>query len=270
MANYTDNVLKIFVPEELEILVEGVIKAVASKCPVDDEKYSWLDFDRLLPEPEEFREDDPYADEISCLMRKAWPREIGPQPHGKSIEEAYRELGPERASSLDKALEAKEKYGVYRGYEWRLACWGTKWLPEGGEPQISLYEGCGEYDVPEGTVIITWRFSTANSAPVGYVAALSRACQSLGLGLRYWQSYDDGGQQWNPVEDQYETLWTEEHDVQAEMGLIPYTQAMIFLENCEFPIDEAVKSNVKDHEMVKLFTLMDNALTKNEAEKNGI
>lgn len=269
MPDYTENVLKIFVPEDLEILVEGVIKALQSKCDPQDENHVWLDFQRLLPIPSELEIQPDHESEISSLMRGAWPRTISPEPETKSFVEAYRKLDPERAKSWDQAVRNKEKYGVYRDYEWRIARWGTRCLPEGREPQITQYEGLGEYDVPEDTYIITWRFSTVNGSCNGYVEAVGRACRSLGLGLRYWHS-DNNGSQWNPVEDQYETLWTEESDLMVEMGNIPYTQAMIFLNGNEFPVDDIVKESVKDNPMIKIFQIMEEAVAKIDKESHDL
>lgn len=259
MPDYTENVLKIFVPEELEMLVEGVIKALQSKCDQQNENHVWLDFERLLPIPSELVLNPEHESEIGCLLHGAWPRSIGPAPETKPFIEAYKDLDPERAKSWKQAVKNKEKYGVYRDYEWRVARWGTKCLPDGGEPQISQYEGQGEYDVPEDTYIITWRFSTVNGACIGYIEALGRACRTLGLGLRYWHS---DACQWDPVEDEYKTLWTEECDLLVEMGHIPYTQAMIFLQEEKFPVDGDVEESVKDHPMIKLFEAMEMAAAK--------
>lgn len=222
MPNWADNVLKIFVPRHYEDLVPVIIDALAE--PAGEEPRSpdatarWLDFSRLLPEPAALAVmgEGELRYQAQTVRRGRWPHSLPTPGEGADLAEAFGRLSPAHRQALEEIEAAIAEWGTEELIDWRTAKWGTKWnASEMDPPRIGV--GDEEYEHDE-CIMIGYRFSTAWSQPAGWYQALGSALERNGMGMRAWVSHEDGGSQWNPVDDEWQTVWSEIEEMRVDVG----------------------------------------------------
>jgi len=227
MTDYCDNIVKVFVPEHLSHLVPQLIAGLASPDAKEGADSVWMSFQRLLPRPALFDGED-VGDEIDAAAAARAGRlhhsvDWGDTPPdgAVAIMAELRTKSEAHARAMDLVTERFDRYGVPTAYEWQSTRWGTKWdAMEGDPPEVMQFDDMpGGHMLPdyEGSTVISWRFTTANSPPLGYIDALARLCVATGLGMRAWFSGSDG-YRFNPATNDTETEWTEleTHAVEIE------------------------------------------------------
>lgn len=234
MANYTTNIVKIYVPEIFSSLVDQIAAALASpsvdRAPTRDRdaRYAdvgeWIDFRRLVPLHPVFACQDDASDfrAAASLNENRWPHDMDrPQEMPGDAEgkiAAAIAARPELLPFVEEVRERIQKAGTAYRVSWQEARWGVKWNPgDMSAPDIFPASGYGGLDDKDGCTVLSYEFSTTWNEPVGYAEALSQWCRSLGLGMQWWYSHEDGGSALNPRTNEIETVWTEYDEVRVEI-----------------------------------------------------
>lgn len=227
MPNYSETIIKIFVPDEVAHRIPDVVAALAAadvdvkQGLEDDESLQWIDFERLLPVPKGVLEvENEHQSAASDVVNGNWPR-TGQLPEGREMprsqeerEKLFRETKPEAVPTYEQMLRNIRETGVGTAYNWQSVKWGTKWNTDVSRAPTINEEVDDFYEMDDVTMI-HYQITTAWSEPSGYLAALMRACDRNGFGLRCWVSHEDGGSSFNPATEEYQHEWThlEEYDL---------------------------------------------------------
>lgn len=152
MPNWCENELKI---SGKELDVSSLLEAVRSDR-LGDEEPDLIDFNKVIPYPQEYREKDKIAQEARDQWH-ALPEDSRPP---------YSEVVP------------RDGYNQ-GGYEWCSRSWGTKW----NACDISLLKD----EIKNGRRNVLLYFTTAWSPPEPIVRELADKFPTLNLQLKYWE-----------------------------------------------------------------------------------
>jgi hypothetical protein len=245
MPNWSDTIIKLFVRPEHAGFTTDIIASLATpgmdtsnlESDEDGEKSEnrWLDLEALLPVPEPLRRGDdmPEYQQLEHLGRGHWPRDaevpegLTPPSGAAAMIEFFAGLSDRNREALELRRSNAGRYGVDSAFYWQRTMWGTKWNATGGAPRIDMVDDTGAYEEFAGATMITYRITTPWSDPEGYMKALRTQCEQKGIGLRAWVSHEDGGSQWNPETESYETVWTPLDEYDVEMEDIPASDMLV-------------------------------------------
>ena len=270
MPNYSDTIIKIFVPNSQASKINAVIAALArpglkvAELLAGQADARWIDFERLLPIPDRLLvlEDEHRANARNVLLGR-WPMDLEIPADREvpvtteQIETLYRELEPAGAATLDAMRSSMECLGVPTAYEWQSMKWGTKWQPDDcGSPRIEETDTENYQDMVD-TVMVHYRITTAWSAPLGYLGALMRACTLNRFGLRCWTTYDDNTV-WNPDIEERQTVWSPLEDFDLDPGTMTSSDRLMFEANGPWfgPDAEASTKISTDDPLQKMLRMM--------------
>lgn len=253
MTDYCSNIVKVFVPQHLANLVPEIVTGLAAPHEEGQEPEIWLSFDRLIPRPTVFDSEMPEIDvAISAYEGLLHPtiEYDGEKLTGRENIIAFvKALSADHAAAVETVKKRHDHYGVITAYEWQLTRWGTKWDSSDCErPTIQeLDEIPGAYMLPEyeGSIMISWTYTTATSPPTAYLDALARLCASAGLGMKAWYS-DNEGYAFNPHTNDTETLWTELEHLALEIEETSAVRRLELAGGLNIEPDEIAEKRIDD------------------------
>lgn len=226
MPNYTDTIVKIFIPnfytsDQIEVLKQGL---------ANNNGETYLDFESLVPMPEEFT-NQLYHDAISILSVKKWPYPEDEYPEineEEDLEKAFASISEEHENMLARAKTIYDKNSDYTEYGWCMNNWGTKWNSRSKEPELHEANDAEHYEYDyKDCLYLKYFITTAWTPPVAFLQKLANFCEKHSLGLLAWANYDDGGRKWNPAENEYDNIWDEIEEIRVEIPEISDTEKMI-------------------------------------------
>jgi hypothetical protein len=229
MPNYTDTIVKIFIPnfytsDQIEVLKQGLANN-------NDETY--LDFESLVPKPEEFT-NQLYYDAVSILSVNKWPYPEDEYPEineEEDLEKAFSSISENHASMLVRAKAIYDKNRDYTEYGWCMKNWGTKWNSSSKEPELHEANDADHYEYDyKDCLYLKYFITTAWTSPVAFLENLAIFCEKYNLGLLAWANYEDGGRRWNPTKNEYDNVWDEIDEVRVEIPEISDTEKKILSE----------------------------------------
>lgn len=257
MPNYTDTVLKLFVRSEHAKHVNGLINSLASPgldfAEAEDrvtttDSNTWTDFQRLLPVPDTipYRRDDALYREALTVVEGRWPTNIA-EPTGPyafttpdELANAFSAISPDHADALRRVRHNAQHVGATDWHAWCTSTWGTKWNGDAGRPTVGSAEGIDEYEDFNGATMITYRIQTAWSEPSGWLSALMTQCEIMGIGMRAWVSHEDGGSRWNPLSEEWVTIWERLYEYDLDMQNLTASDIMVLAgRGLHFGLDES-------------------------------